>query len=238
MSLADWVAASAVVALGASLHGSVGFGMSLLSTPLLVLVDPRLVPAPVICVSALLTVLILLRERQAVDLKGLPWALVGALPGVWLGGSAVGALPTRGLSIVIALLILTAVGVITVGRPPRRSPLTMGVTGTVSGFMGTAAGIGGPPIALIYRNERGPTIRASISGFFLVLTPLQLVSLTAVGRLGAWELGAAAALAPGMCLGFLMSSRVRAQVDAGLIRVVILIVSTVSAGAVLLRALL
>jgi hypothetical protein len=43
-SLASWALASAIVMTGATLQGSAGFGFALLSSPILALVDARLVP--------------------------------------------------------------------------------------------------------------------------------------------------------------------------------------------------
>ena len=57
--------ASAVVAIGATVQASVGFGLALISTPLLVLIDPQLVPGPMIFASMLLVVLTAWRDLRA-----------------------------------------------------------------------------------------------------------------------------------------------------------------------------
>ena len=61
---------------GSTLQGSVGFGMGLLASPILVLIDQRFVPAPLLLSILCLTTLLTLRERRAIDVMGLRWAVV------------------------------------------------------------------------------------------------------------------------------------------------------------------
>ncbi|MDB2384700.1 sulfite exporter TauE/SafE family protein [Endozoicomonas sp.] len=48
----------------------------------------------------------------------------------------------------------------------------------LSGVMGTASSIGGPPMALLMQNEGGDRIRANLSVFFVVSSCISLVVLT------------------------------------------------------------
>ncbi len=48
MSGTELALAIAVVALGAAVQGSVGFGANLVAAPLLTLIDPSLVPVPIV----------------------------------------------------------------------------------------------------------------------------------------------------------------------------------------------
>ena len=52
--------------------------------------------------------------------------------------------------------------------------------GALSGFMGTIVSIGGPPIALLYQNESGPSLRGTLSAFFVVGVALAIIGLCAV----------------------------------------------------------
>jgi len=58
---------------GASLQGAIGYGMGLLVSPVLLLVEPRLIPGPFLLAATFEIVLMMLRERQALDLFGLRW---------------------------------------------------------------------------------------------------------------------------------------------------------------------
>ena len=93
MSWFDIAAASATVLVGSILQGSVGFGMGLLASPILMLVDPRFVPAPILLSTMVLTALLTYRERHAIDLAGLRWALAGRIVGTTVAGTVLLALP-------------------------------------------------------------------------------------------------------------------------------------------------
>jgi len=108
----------------------------------------------------------------------------------------------------------------------------------VSGFMGTAAAVGGPPVALAYQRESGPVIRSTLARFFLLASAPAIAVLVPAGRLGWDQLAAGLALLPGVVIGFLLSRRLHPFLDGGWARPAVLIVAAVSATAVLARELL
>ena len=63
------------------------------------------------------------------------------------------------------------------------------------------------------------------------------VALGGGGRLGEGEMVLAALLAPGLVLGFLLSSHIRHLLDAGHTRIAVLLVSGAAGAAVILREL-
>ncbi len=100
------VLAGVVVAVGALVQGAVGFGLALVAAPLLALVDPVLVPVPLLMVVTVHALLALYREHSDTDWRGVGWALLGRLPGIAIGVLAVAALPPRGFAVVLALSVL------------------------------------------------------------------------------------------------------------------------------------
>ena len=58
----QFIMLSLVVGLGSLLQGSIGFGLGLFAVPFLVLIDPRLVPGPILLASGVLTILMVHRE--------------------------------------------------------------------------------------------------------------------------------------------------------------------------------
>jgi uncharacterized membrane protein YfcA len=145
--------------------------------------------------------------------------------------------PAGRLSVLFAATILVAVAVSASGvyvRPTRR---TLVGAGLASGFMGTVAGIGGPPIALVYQRAGGPTLRATLARYFLVGTFVSLPTLVVVGVLGLDELALALVLLPGVAVGFSLSRPLVHRVDKRSIRPLVLLISGASALAVLVREL-
>ena len=112
--------ASVVVLAGSILQGTVGIGLGLLSAPLLVLIDPGLVPGPLLFASLLLTALMAFRDRRSVDLFGLQWSLVGRVPGALAGAIVVSAVSQAHLGVGVGFLVL--VGVALAGWGPHVMP--------------------------------------------------------------------------------------------------------------------
>jgi hypothetical protein len=56
------IASNAIMSIASSLQASVGFGLALLAVPLLALVDPRLVPGPMLLAGSLLALASAYRE--------------------------------------------------------------------------------------------------------------------------------------------------------------------------------
>lgn len=223
---------------GALLQGSVGFGMGLLGSPILILIDPRFVPAPVLLSTLILTTFLVWRERHAVDTHGLRWAVVGRVAGTLVAATALSVLPQGRMAIVFGGLVLLAVVMSLSGV--RFSPVrpVLMVAGALSGIMGTIASIGGPPIAMVYQDSQGTRLRATLSSFFWIGTILSLVALRAVGRFGAYELRLTAILLPSIMFGYLLSRWTRGLVDRGRTRMAVLTVAAISGVVVIARELI
>jgi len=226
------------VAVGSLLQGAVGFGLSLIAAPLVTLIEPTLVPGPLLLAALVLPLLTARRDRSWVDLRGVSWALVGRVPGSILGATLLASLSPRSVSLAVGLVVLAGVVMTASGihLRPRRSTLL--AAGVLSGFMGTTAAIGGPPIALIYQHAEGPRLRGTLAGYFVVAAAISIAVLAAAGRFGRHDVIAGAALLPGVALGYLASDRLARWVDRGFTRPAVLLVSAVAALVLVVRALL
>jgi hypothetical protein len=230
--------AGAVVLVGAVVQGAAGFGLGLLAAPVVALLDPTLVPVALLVVTAALPLLTLARERAHVDWRGVGWAMGGRLPGTALGAWAVAALSARAIGVAVALAVLAGVGASLVRWRPAPTPRALVVGGFVSGASGTATSIGGPPVALLYQHAPGPQVRATLGAFFFLGIVVSLVVLTATGQVHAPAVLAGVCLLPAMGLGFALSGPLRAVVDRGRTRPVVLALAGVSAAVLLVRSLL
>jgi len=220
--------ATVIVTIGSAAQGSVGFGLALLTAPLLEWIDPRLVPAPLILAVTVLLALTALRERHAIDLRGLGWILLGRVPGTFLGAVALTGLTARALTVALGLLVLVGVGISLLSlRIPRR-PATLSAAGVVSGVMGTTAALGGPAVAILYQHERGDTVRSTLASVFLIGAFMSLTALALIGRLGRAEIELSLGLLPGILLGFVLSRGTGAWLDQGHTRTAVLLLSAVS----------
>jgi len=238
LTLTELGLAGLAVGLGATVQGSVGFGLALISVPVLILIDPRLVPGPMLCNAIVLTALLAHRERRSIDFVGVGWALAGRFPGTALGALALLVLPRQQLTLAFALLVLAAV--VLSGLPIRVRPTRAGLigAGALSGFMGTTVAMGGPPMALLFQHAAGARLRGTLSGFFVVGASVSLLAVIAIGRFGRGELTLALGLLPGILIGFLLSGRTTGLLDRGYTRPAVLALAGATGLVALLRALL
>lgn len=238
MSVQHAILAALAMGLGATVQGTIGFGQALVATPLLLLIDPRLVPGPATVAGSVLSVLVVVRERKVTGVHGLRWALIGLVPGTVLAAIALAHLSADGLAVLAAVLVLAAVGASLAGLHVVPGPRTLSIAGLVSGFMGTTAAVSGPAMALVYQRSSGPVLRASLARFFLVASALTVVALVPAGKFGGEAVLRGLAMVPGVLVGFACSGRLIGRVDAGRTRLAVLVVSSASAIAVVLRVLL
>ncbi len=232
------LAACAVVTIGSALQGSVGFGSALVAAPILVLINPSLVPGPLLLCSLVLTGLMSYRERQAMDVSGLKWGLVGRLPGTLVAVVVLTNVPKKELMLTLGAFVLFATALSASGLHLNLTMWTLLSAGALSGFMGTISSIGGPPMALLYQNAPGARLRSTLSGYFALGTIMSLLALVAVGRFGRDEFWSALVLLPGVAIGFILSARTRQLFDRGYTRAAVLTISAVSGAMVILRELL
>ena len=222
-------------AVGFTLQGAVGFGMGLLGSPIFILIDTRLVPGPVLASTMVFTTLLTVRERRAVDLDGLRWAVVGRAAGTIPAAALLAVLPAERLSLLFGGIVLLGVALSVSGLHVEPRPVSLLVAGALSGIMGTIAAIGGPPMALLYQHAAGARIRGTLSSLFLIGTMISLAALIFVGRFGRDELRLTLALLPGAVVGFVVSRRIASRLDRGYTRQAVLAIATVAGLIVVVR---
>ena len=221
--------ATTLVAVAAAVQGALGFGFSLVAAPALALLDPLLVPGPVLVLLLVLTVGTCLRERAWVDRTGAAWVITGRLPGTLLGVVGLALLPASVLALGFAATILAGAALAGLGMVVSRRPATLVATGTLAGLMETTASIGGPPVALAYRTAAPAVARSTMSLIFVVGASLSLAGLGVAGRFGVAEATSAALLVPGVAVGLVVSSPLRRHVDAAVLGRAVLAFAVVSA---------
>jgi uncharacterized membrane protein YfcA len=226
--VADLLVAVVVIVLASAVQGAVGFGLNLLAVPVLLLLDPSFVPGPALAAGLLLSLLVAGREWGALD-RQLGWAFLGLGPGTALGLVLLAVVPEDVIGVPLGVLVLVAVGLSALRWQPEPTPPALVVAGAASGFLATAASIGGPPMALLYTRADGAKLRSTLSVFFVAVAAVSLAALAAVGRFDGHDLLVAAAFAPGVLAGFLLSSPLRPLVDRGGARPAILGLSAVAA---------
>ena len=217
-----------MVAVGAMIQGSLGFGLGLVSAPALALIDATFIPGPLLLVGVAVTLTVFHRERGAVDWKGMKWAIFGRVIGTIAGGWAVIAFSKDAVIVLVALLVLTGVLMTSIGWRIKTNRITLSTAGLVSGVMGTLTSVGGPPMALVYQRETAQKLRATLAGFFLVGATFSLLTLAVSGGMSQHDFALGALMLPGYVIGMIANRWASKFLDKGYSRVAVLSFSALS----------
>ncbi|MBU2872172.1 sulfite exporter TauE/SafE family protein [Colwellia sp. E2M01] len=225
-----------IVLIGSLLQGLIGYGVGMFCAPLLFLISPTLVPAPLILISTIITVVMMMRDREHLQFKQVSWAMTGGFFGVLAAGLVLKVTSKEQFELVFALLILFAVFISILGFIPKVNNKTNTIAGFTSGLMGTITAVGGPPMALLYQHGDIKNIKANLTAFFLFLNIVALSTLALVGQITSNTFIAVAIALPGIAIGFYISSKAHHIIKPHLIRKWILTLSAITAIIALVRA--
>ena len=194
--------ANGAVALGAAIQGSVGFGMNLIALPLLLALDDRLVPAPLLIAHLVLVSFLSTIEWRQIDRSILVPAVVGAVPGTVLGMLAL-TLMSRDVFVLFTVAVLVGgIAAVAIRAKVPRTPVVTGIVGAVCGLCGTTTSVNGPPLGmLMIGGSHLAAIRSTLAVFLWLSTVFSLVALYLGGRFTGSTLALAASLVPGTLAG-------------------------------------
>lgn len=222
---------------GATIQGSIGFGLNLIVVPVVAILQPAAIPSALIIMAIPMTAGSAALEREHIHRSGVLWTTLGRLPGVVLGAWVVRALSAETLGIVVGGFVVLAAGMSALSPPIRIGRGSCAVTGFIAGVMGTASSIGGPPMALLYQGQPGPVLRSTLGATFLIGTALSLLALVVAGQVAGWHWLLGIALTPGVALGLFAGRRLHGWLERGWLRPCVLGFAVLAGAAVLLRGL-
>ena len=234
----DYLVITLAVVLGATVQGSIGFGLNLVAVPVVALVEPDALPTMLIALALPLTIVMVLREHRHIDRVGLAWTLVGRAPGTALGVWIVTVVSAESLAVIIGATVLLAAVTSVVSPPiPVNRDTALGA-GFASGLFGTATSIGGPPLALVYQHHKGAVLRSTLASAFMAGIAFSLAGLAIGGQVAGWQLLAALALVPGLAVGLWLSAPVARVVDVRWLRPAVLVFAALTGVLAILRGVL
>ncbi len=233
LSVAMTIACVATVFIAATVQASIGIGLGMIASPVLLLADPDFIPAAIMLAVLPLTFTIAWVDRQHIEPRDGGFALIGRVPGVIAGALVVAALSDRVLAVMVAASVLLAVAASITGRLFEPTDRALVVAGLASGFAGTTTGVGGPPMALTYQNSDPATMRATISAFFAVGSLLSLGALALAGEVGVRQLQLTLLILPGVGLGVVTARLIKDRLRPEVVRPAVLVICTTAALALL-----
>ncbi|MHB0776403.1 sulfite exporter TauE/SafE family protein [Halomonas sp. WWR20] len=224
-----WLGCAASLFLGAFVQRATGFGLAVVGAPLLLMLEPRLVPVVLVMFGLMVSSMMVRRYRHEVRLDVIGMALIGRLPGNALGAWLLIAAPLAVLEKLIAAIVLMAVAVSLLRFSLPVNRVSLFCAGVISGVFGTVSAIGGPPIALLMHRLPPDSVRGNLAAFFVVGSLLTLTVLAVAGRIQAWHLWMAISFVPVIVAGSGAAAQVAHRLDRRLLQYASLSLCTLAA---------
>jgi uncharacterized membrane protein YfcA len=178
----------AIVFLSTLVRSAFGFGNAMIAMPLLALVIPIEVAAPLVAfVSTIIAGLVVASDWRHIHLTSAGWLAAFCLAGTPLGILFLRLADEHALKATLAIIILGfSVYSLARPRPPQlKDDRSAWLFGLCSGVLGGAYNVNGPPLVIYGTLRRWPAerFRATLQGFFL---PVSLFTFCAQGVAGLW----------------------------------------------------
>jgi uncharacterized membrane protein YfcA len=174
------------------IRSTFGFGESLVAVPLLILFLPIEVAVPLsVLLSVIIALIVVVQDHKRIHFNSAKWLILFALPGIPVGiiillyGSDL--LMKIGLGSLIIFYSLYALFGKNTFKLQKDSMLWLFNCGILSGILGGAYGINGPPL-VVYGNMRQWTakhFRATLQAYFLPASLMSMVGYSLKGLLTA-----------------------------------------------------
>lgn len=210
--------------MAASLVASLtGFGYALVATPFLVLLFPPTAVVPMVLVSWFpMAVILIYQSRRLLNPRRIARMLAGAVVGGPLGIYGLASLSADDMRSVIGAITLLAVASLLVKptNPWRRETPALLGAGLLSGILGGASAMSGPPIVLLGLKQRWEHegFRADLLCYFFLLHAMVAAVLGNVGILAGDTLTATVLAFPGVLVGYVAGMWLRRHVDGRMYR--------------------
>ena len=226
----------AVIVVAAIAQSTLGLGFGVVAAPILALIDPAMLPGPLLVLAMLTSTMVLIRDRRDLRFGKLSYALAGRVLASILGALTASMLEEREFMILFAVLILLAVALSLTGRKIAPTRGNLFLAGSASGYMGTITSVGTPPMALVYQYSPGAEVRANMSAFLSAGALISILSLIGFGAFDRSEMVLALSLIPALLVGFALSGFFKPYTDNGWMRPAMLILCVLASLTLLARS--
>ena len=238
VTAAGFLVAAAVIIFGSIVQGTIGFGLGLLAAPFVAIAIPDAIPVVLVLVAWPIGGVTALREHHALDRFALRWMLVGAVPGTVIGLWIIHLASASTLGVIVGITTIAGVLATVISPPIPITRTAAGSAGLIGNITGTAASVGGPPVALLFQHHRGPIVRSTLGAYFAISASLSVLGYAVTGEMTLDRVLLALALLPAMLLGAWLSKHFHVFVDAGWLRPSVLVLSSIAGAVAIARGVL
>jgi len=239
----DLIISLLAVFVGATVMGTVSFGLALVVAPvLLIFLEPHSVVIIANLLIVILLTMVFVKVRQHLQMSKLYGMLSGGLCAVPIGVFALKIANPSILRILIGILILTlGFSLLFKSEIPlakfKRSGFFFGFIGSLSI---TALSIGGPVAAayVIAQKQSPDSMRASLSFFFITTYAFAFILYFFTGLIDIESVINTAVLVPGLIAGFLVANLIVNRINASTFRYIAIGLILIGGTVLLLREIL
>lgn len=235
--LTPLLASGLALLLGSAVEAATGFGSAVVALPVLEMAFPSHMPALLVLLGIPLVALMAGIERAYIDAPAVAQVSSGLIFGTVVAIPVLTLVSGRPLRLLFGFATLAALVPLTVMRRgvARTAPRSF-AAGLGSGFMGTATGMSGPPLAVVFAHEHGPTVRATLGLVYGIGSAFSVAALLLARRLGTADLWLAALLTIPVVIGFAAGRLLLKRVSRRFLHVAIVAVVAACAGLLFLGA--
>ena len=185
------VAIAVILFTATLIRSTFGFGEALVAVPLLALLLPVKVAAPVaVLVSITVALIVVVQDRRHIHWRSAGGLVLATLPGIPLGLLLLKDVAEPLIKSVLAILIVAFSARALAGRKERElnNDRLAWLFGFVAGVLGGAYGMNGPPLVIYgsLRRWSPQHFRATLQAYFL---PASLLGFAGYGFTGLWTAG-------------------------------------------------
>jgi uncharacterized membrane protein YfcA len=211
-----------VVFVATLIRSALGFGEALFAVPLLALLLPLQVAAPLaVLISITIAAIVVVQDWQKIHLRSTGWLVFATLFGIPLGLLLLTSSHQQMAKMTLAIVLLAFSAYSLFGRKPLHlktdNLIWLFGCGFFAGILGGAYGMNGPPLAIYGAMRRWSPqhFRATLQGYFL---PASILGMAGYWFAGLWVpavthyyLVSLPATIPAILLGRLLNHRLREE---------------------------
>jgi uncharacterized membrane protein YfcA len=181
----------AVIFIATTIRSALGFGEALVAVPLLALRIPVTLAAPLaVLVSIVVAAVIIVQDHRKIEVREGAWLVVASLPGIPIGLLLLTHVDQHIVKLILGVLIIAfstwSLALQSKLHLEAEHLSALLAAGFVSGILGGAYGMNGPPLAVYgsLRRWSPQHFRATLQGYFL---PASLMGLIGYCVAGLWS---------------------------------------------------
>jgi uncharacterized protein len=242
MSTMEFVGIACAVGIAAFVQSISGFGLALLSVPLMSLfADVRLSVVVVNLIGLVTTSAQAWKEREYAEKRLATRITLAAIAGMPFGFIAFVFMSETVLKIGLGIVVLVITLLLLRGFTVRSSSQAMDwIFGSLSGALSTSVGTNGPPLVFLFqaRQLTQEVFRATISRIFIFSNVVTVSIFLVAGKVTLQSLVAAAISLPVLFVAIFLGFRTRRFVNQQRFRILVLVLLTISGFSTIVSAVL